>query len=53
MLKTISAAIAAAYRLPDILIFMREYPLHMVSQDGGLQSENLVILEAMEKAARP
>jgi len=51
MLKRISAAIAAAYRLPDIVIFMRDYPFDMVSQDGGLQSENLMILEAMEKAA--
>lgn len=51
MLKRISAAIADAYRLPDILIFMREYPLDMVSQDGGLQSENPIILHALEKAA--
>ena len=51
MLKRISAAIADAYRLPDILIFMREYPLDMVSQDGGLQSENPIILGALEKAA--
>jgi phenylpyruvate tautomerase PptA (4-oxalocrotonate tautomerase family) len=50
MLKRISAAIADAYHLPDILIFMREYPLEMVSQDGGLQSENPMILEAMKKA---
>ena len=51
MLKRISAAIADAYRLPDILIFMREYPLDMVSQDGGLQSGNPIILQALEKAA--
>ena len=51
MLKRISAAIADAYRLPDILIFMREYPLDMVSQDGGLQSENPIVLEAMQEAA--
>ena len=31
MLKRTSAAIADAYRLPDILIFMREYPPDMVS----------------------
>jgi phenylpyruvate tautomerase PptA (4-oxalocrotonate tautomerase family) len=49
--KRISAAIAEAYHLPDILIFIREYPLEMVSQDGGLQSENPMILEAMKKAA--
>jgi phenylpyruvate tautomerase PptA (4-oxalocrotonate tautomerase family) len=51
MLKRISAAIAEAYQLPDVLIFIREYPLDMVSQDGGLQSENPMILEAMKKAA--
>ncbi len=51
MLKRISLAIAEAYQLPDILIFIREYPLDMVSQDGGLQSENPLILEAMKKAA--
>ncbi|MCI0666381.1 MAG: N-acetylmuramic acid 6-phosphate etherase [Acidobacteria bacterium] len=50
MVKRISTAIAEAYRLPDILIFIREYPLDMVSQDGGLQSENPMILEAVEKA---
>ena len=51
MVRRISAAIAAAYRLPDVLVFLREYPLDMVSQDGGLQSENPVILEAMAQAA--
>ena len=51
MVKRISAAIADAYHLPDVLIFMREYSLEMVSQDGSLQSENPMILEAMKKAA--
>jgi hypothetical protein len=51
LVSRISAAVTAAYHLPDVLIFMREYPLDMVSQDGGLQSENPVILEAMAKAA--
>jgi phenylpyruvate tautomerase PptA (4-oxalocrotonate tautomerase family) len=51
MVGRISAAIAAAYRLPDVLIFLREYPLDMVSQDGGLQSENPMILAAMAQAA--
>lgn len=47
----ISGAIAETYRLPDVLIFLREYPLDMVSLDGGLQSENPIILEAMTRAA--
>ena len=51
MVQRISGAIAEAYRLPDVLIFLREYPLDMVSQDGGLQSENPMILEAMAQAA--
>ncbi len=51
MVARISAAITEAYHLPDVLIFLREYPLDMVSQDGGLQSENPVILEAMAQAA--
>jgi hypothetical protein len=38
--KRISAAVTAAYHLADVLIFLREYPLDMVIQDGGLQSEN-------------
>lgn len=51
MVKRISAAVTAAYHLPDVLIFLREYPLDMVSQDGGLQSENPMILQAMSRAA--
>lgn len=51
MAQRISAAITEAYHLPDVLIFLREYPLDMVSQDGGLQSENPMILEAMTQAA--
>jgi phenylpyruvate tautomerase PptA (4-oxalocrotonate tautomerase family) len=51
MVKRISAAIAEAYYLPDVLIFIREYALDMVSQDGGLQSENPMILEALKQAA--
>ena len=51
MMQRISAAIAEAYHLPDVLIFLREYPLDMVSQDGGLQSENPMIIEAMKQAA--
>jgi phenylpyruvate tautomerase PptA (4-oxalocrotonate tautomerase family) len=51
MVKRISAAIAEAYHFPDVLIFIREYALDMVSQDGGLQSENPMILEALKQAA--
>ena len=51
MVKRISAAIAEAYHLPDVLILIREYALDMVSQDGGLQSENPLIFEALKQAA--
>jgi phenylpyruvate tautomerase PptA (4-oxalocrotonate tautomerase family) len=51
MVKRISDALTEAYHLTDVLIFMREYPLDRVSQDGGLQSENPMILEAMAQAA--
>jgi phenylpyruvate tautomerase PptA (4-oxalocrotonate tautomerase family) len=51
MVKRISAAVTAAYHLSDVLIFLREYPLDMVGLDDGLQSENPVILQAMEQAA--
>jgi phenylpyruvate tautomerase PptA (4-oxalocrotonate tautomerase family) len=40
MVKQISAAITNAYGLPDVLVFLREYPLEQVSQDGMLQSES-------------
>jgi phenylpyruvate tautomerase PptA (4-oxalocrotonate tautomerase family) len=51
MVRRISAAITDASRLSDVLVFIREYPLDMVSQDGLLQSENPVILEALHAAA--
>jgi phenylpyruvate tautomerase PptA (4-oxalocrotonate tautomerase family) len=51
LVQRITAAVADAYHLPDVMVFLREYPLDMVSQDGVLQSENPVILEAMDKAA--
>jgi phenylpyruvate tautomerase PptA (4-oxalocrotonate tautomerase family) len=53
LVKRVSAAVTDAYHLPDVLIFFREYQLDMVSQDGGLQSENPMILEAMKKAGHP
>lgn len=51
LVKRLSAAITAAYHLPDVLVFLREYPLDQVSQDGTLQSENPLILAAMAAAA--
>jgi phenylpyruvate tautomerase PptA (4-oxalocrotonate tautomerase family) len=51
MVKRISAAVTAAYQLSEVLIFLRPYPLDLVGLDDGLQSENPVILQAMEQAA--
>jgi len=50
VVKRICAAITEAYRVKDVVVFFREYPLDAVGQDGGLQSENPTILEAMKKA---
>jgi phenylpyruvate tautomerase PptA (4-oxalocrotonate tautomerase family) len=52
MFRRINAAIAEAYHRPSVLIFMREYPLELVSLDGGLQSENPELLDALAKVAR-
>ena len=36
MLKKINDAVADAYHLPDFMIFIHEYPLHLVAHEGGL-----------------
>jgi hypothetical protein len=40
MLKKVNAAVAAAYHLPDFMIFMQEYPLELVAHEGGLHADN-------------
>lgn len=40
MLKEVNAAVAAAYQLPDFMIFIHEHPLDVVAQDGGLLADN-------------
>jgi hypothetical protein len=52
LLKTINSAIEEAYPIGETLIFLREYPLDDVSLNGTLQSENPVVLEAVEKTKR-
>jgi phenylpyruvate tautomerase PptA (4-oxalocrotonate tautomerase family) len=52
MFRRINAAIAEAYHRPEVLIFMREYPLDVVSLNGGLQSENPELLDALAEVAR-
>ena len=40
MLKKLNAAVAAAYHLPDFMIFIQEYPLELVAHEGNLHAEN-------------
>lgn len=40
MLKKINAAVAAAYQLPDFMIFMVEYPLDLVAHEGGILADD-------------
>ena len=49
MVEKITTAIDEAYHIGDTLIFLREYPIENVAQDGRLQSENPKILEALKK----
>ena len=51
LVKEVFDALDEAYRVPDTRIFLREWPIEDVSQDGGLQSENPMILKAMKEAA--
>jgi len=49
MVSAINAAVAEAYNLPKFMIFMHEYPLDMVSLDGGLHADNQQRVEAQRK----
>jgi hypothetical protein len=50
MMKKINAAIADAYRLPDFMIFMHEYPLELVAHEGRLLADNQQRVEDQKKA---
>jgi hypothetical protein len=50
MMKGINAAVAEAYHLPEFIVFMHEYPLDLVSLDGGLHSDNQERVEAQSRA---
>jgi phenylpyruvate tautomerase PptA (4-oxalocrotonate tautomerase family) len=39
LVERITAALDDVYPIPDVRIFLREYPLENVAQDGRLQSE--------------
>ena len=51
LLKKVTDAIDEAYDIGDTLIFLREYSAENVAMDGGLQSDNPKILEALKKIA--
>jgi hypothetical protein len=51
LMQKITTAVDEAYRIGDTLIFLREYPAENVAMDGGLQSENPKILEALKKVS--
>ncbi|MER8771975.1 hypothetical protein [Mesorhizobium sp. M0220] len=50
MLKRINAAVADAYKLPDFMIFMHEYPLELVAHEGGLLADNAQRVEDQKNA---
>jgi phenylpyruvate tautomerase PptA (4-oxalocrotonate tautomerase family) len=39
LVEETTAALDEAYHIPDVRIFLREYPLQNVGQDGRIQSE--------------
>jgi hypothetical protein len=50
MLKRLNAAVAEAYRLPDFMIFIQEYPLDLVAHEGGLHADNQQRVEDQKAA---
>jgi phenylpyruvate tautomerase PptA (4-oxalocrotonate tautomerase family) len=50
MLKSIHTAVAKAYRLPDFMIFIQEYPLSRVAHDGDLLADDAQRVEDQKKA---
>ncbi len=49
MMEKINTAVEEVYPIGETLIFLREYPLENVAENGGLQSENPKVLEAVQK----
>jgi hypothetical protein len=50
MLRKVNAAVAAAYQLPDFMIFIHEHPLDVLAQDGGLLADNQQRVEEQSEA---
>ena len=49
MMEKINTAVEEVYPIGETLIFLREYPLENVAENGGLQSENPKVLETVQK----
>jgi hypothetical protein len=49
LVEKTTAALDEAYHIPDVRVFLREYPLENASKAGRLQSDNPEIVEAMKK----
>jgi hypothetical protein len=49
MLNKLNAAVADAYHLPDIMIFLQEYPLALVAHEGNLHADNQQRVEEQTK----
>jgi hypothetical protein len=50
VLNKISTAVAAAYQLPDFMIFLVEYPLDLVAHEGNLLADNQQRVEDQQQA---
>jgi hypothetical protein len=50
VLKKISAAVAAAYQLPDFMTFLVEYPLDLVAHEGKLLADDEQRVEEQRQA---
>jgi phenylpyruvate tautomerase PptA (4-oxalocrotonate tautomerase family) len=50
VLKTINAAVAAAYQRPDFMTFIVEYPLDLVAHEGDLLADDTQRVEDQQRA---
>jgi hypothetical protein len=50
VLKKINVAVSAAYRLPDFMTFIVEYPLDLVAHEGNLLADNEQRVEEQSQA---
>ena len=50
VLRKISSAVAEAYRLPDFMTFLVEYPLDRVAHEGNLLADNEQRVEDQRQA---